>query len=309
MPSGLEKPRYFRQQYAIKDCLSSDQCRRGCHATDRAKSNVVKKIFKSLLARGGLHVVRATNDPVLNELLATYNHLLLGEKGPGVWEQKLSKLSFIANLRDVITEQSITCVLDVGANVGQFGTCLRGLGYTGDIISFEPGASARRSLEICCANDSAWRVLPYAVGAKEETLSLSVFASDTFSSFREPNNSAAANFGEFLEKASQETVEVKTLDSVMPQLFPGGPPCGLLLKTDTQGYDLEVFRGADMTLMTTKAVITEAACELIYEGAPLYPEIFSLLETKGFVPSGFYPTGHRRGSSAMVEFDAVFVRG
>ncbi|MFM8458216.1 MAG: hypothetical protein ACKOB0_04625, partial [Chthoniobacterales bacterium] len=87
----------------------------------------MKKIFKNLLAWRGLRVVRRTDDAVLNELLATYNHLLLGEKGPGMWEQKLSKLAFNANLRSVIAEQSITCILDVGANIGQFGACLRGL--------------------------------------------------------------------------------------------------------------------------------------------------------------------------------------
>src|SRR5437868_7811678 len=41
-------------------------------------------------------------------------------------------------LRHVLGKLSINCVLDVGANRGQFGTLLRGIGYTGWIISFEP---------------------------------------------------------------------------------------------------------------------------------------------------------------------------
>jgi hypothetical protein len=42
------------------------------------------------------------------------------------------------NLVDFINDRKIDVVLDVGANSGQFGQKLRGFGYRGDIVSYEP---------------------------------------------------------------------------------------------------------------------------------------------------------------------------
>jgi hypothetical protein len=41
-------------------------------------------------------------------------------------------------LKQVLDKGEVNCVLDVGANRGQFASILRKIGYGGQIISFEP---------------------------------------------------------------------------------------------------------------------------------------------------------------------------
>ena len=46
----------------------------------------------------------------------------------------------------MLGELRVDCVLDVGANVGQFGDMLRTIGYMGTIVSFEPVDATFRTL-------------------------------------------------------------------------------------------------------------------------------------------------------------------
>ena len=50
----------------------------------------------------------------------------------------------------------IDCVFDVGANVGQYGTRLRRLGYRRRIESFEPIPTAYKRLEETASSDRLW---------------------------------------------------------------------------------------------------------------------------------------------------------
>ena len=58
----------------------------------------------------------------------------------------------------------INVVLDVGANVGQYGTGLRNVGYTGRIVSFEPLSTEFKQLSAKATADGAWQSLNFALG-------------------------------------------------------------------------------------------------------------------------------------------------
>lgn len=268
----------------------------------------MKEFLRSLLQRAGFRILRNSDDAVLEDLLSAYSSLRVGRLRTGEMEQRLSKVAFLSNLRSILRDNSITCVLDVGANAGQFAESLRRLGYTGRIISFEPATKPRGILHAAAEGDPQWSIEPYALGSAAGTGVISVYMSDTFSSMRPVNDVGRENFGEFLGVTAEEKIEVKRLDDQLPVLFPDGIPKGLLLKTDTQGYDLDVLQGSARTLECTQAVVTEAACEAIYANAPLYREVLAFLEAAGFAASGFYPTGHRKDALVMMEFDALFVR-
>jgi FkbM family methyltransferase len=268
----------------------------------------MKKLIKEMLERGGLKVVHRPDDPVAEEMLAVYGFMRLGQPKIGEVEQRLSKLAFMRNLRGLLESTEISCALDIGANVGQFGQLLRLLGYKGRIISFEPASNARRKLESLAAQDHDWMVYPCGCGATSSMAKLNVFDTDTFSTIHQVSDSGSKHFGEYLSESSGEVIEVRTLDEILGALYKPGFLPRLLLKTDTQGYDLEVLKGALPSLDSVDLVVTEAAAEAIYEGAPLYDEIFAFLKMHGFVPSGFYPTGHRKDRLVMMEFDAIFVR-
>src|SRR5205823_5456475 len=63
-----------------------------------------------------------------------------------------------AKLAAVMKHFHIDLVLDVGANEGQYGQMLRGVGYAGKLVSFEPLSSAHAVLSRVAAADVAWTI-------------------------------------------------------------------------------------------------------------------------------------------------------
>ena len=78
-------------------------------------------------------------------------------------------------LVSILNDFSIDIVLDVGANVGQTGQRLRRVGYTGAIVSFEPGPQAHDTLSEAAAHDAKWTVAPrMAIGDSDGEIILNV---------------------------------------------------------------------------------------------------------------------------------------
>jgi FkbM family methyltransferase len=73
-----------------------------------------------------------------------------------------------------LAELEIDCVLDVGANRGQFARHLRAIGYRGRIVSFEPNPDEFAILQRSFASDPAWSGYPIALGKGNGTLQLKI---------------------------------------------------------------------------------------------------------------------------------------
>ena len=65
----------------------------------------------------------------------------------------------------LLLHHDIDLVLDVGANIGQFGRELRRAGYRGRIVSFEPLADAFAALQATASQDSNWQTVQLALGS------------------------------------------------------------------------------------------------------------------------------------------------
>jgi hypothetical protein len=61
----------------------------------------------------------------------------------------------------------IDLVLDSGTHDGGFGRGLRRAGYRGRIVSFEPFRGPRCGVRRAAARDTAWQVVPYALGDRD----------------------------------------------------------------------------------------------------------------------------------------------
>ena len=70
----------------------------------------------------------------------------------------------------------VNLVLDVGANIGQFGRKnLRDAGYRGRIVSFEPLSTAWNTLSAEASRDSLWNIAPrMAIGDKNGDVRINV---------------------------------------------------------------------------------------------------------------------------------------
>lgn len=210
-----------------------------------------------------------------------------------------------AHIATVIEKYGIDAIIDVGANEGDFGSLMRGIGFKGEIFSFEPVAEAFGILASRAINDDKWHAYDFALGSEAGVSQINVSRFSQFSSILSANE--YGNSWENMQVEHQQAIVIKTLDQCFSEgIIHGGKR--YLLKMDTQGYDLEVFKGAKDSLSSVCCMLSELSLIPLYEGMPNYLESLAIYAGEGFSASGFYPIT-RHQNLALNEVDCMFVRG
>lgn len=179
----------------------------------------------------------------------------------------------------LLSRLDVTLVLDIGANVGQWGARVRRLGYEGRMVSFEPLPDAYRTLQSQCMNDKRWSCLNVAIGSH-----------DGQSMIHETINSVSSSLLPMLDRhrrAAPESyvigshkVEMRALDGLMKDL--SDPSDRVYLKADVQGFESEVLDGASATLDQCVAVELETSLVPLYEGQALWLDVIERMGRTGF---------------------------
>jgi len=212
------------------------------------------------------------------------------------------------HLNNVIRQENINLIVDVGANAGQYARSLRLHGYAGKIESFEPLGSAFEELKAESNLDPSWRSYQLALGAENKVVTMHCYASSDFSSVLAVNGFARDRFKWRTDLDGTEEVQMQRLADVWPAIveFIETPRC--LLKLDTQGFDLEVLAGAGDALDQIYAIQAEISLKSIYDGAPRYLDALAEFESHGFEITGMYPVSRDKQTLAIVEYDCVMTR-
>jgi len=129
----------------------------------------------------------------------------------------------------------------------------------------------RRDVELHCL----------AMGAEPGEATMHTAYPDHSSSLLQPKV-ASRNDGSIKFARKIEVVRMATLDSVVR-----GREHYNLLRVDTQGYELEVLRGATDTLFRLGAVEVEIHDPDVYEGAASLEDVDRLLAAAGFQRTGW----------------------
>lgn len=205
----------------------------------------------------------------------------------------------------ILRGYDIDTVIDVGANEGGFGRYLRSIGFTGEIFSFEPVRTAFEKLSAVSAGDPAWTAFDVALGSSRGEATINVSKFSQLSSML-PASDYGSRHCNNMEIVEQQKISIRTLDECRESgLIPSDRR--FLLKMDTQGFDLEVFRGASATLPQVRCMLSELSLIPIYEGMPHYLEALALYERSGFAVTGFYPISRNRENLALNEVDCLMV--
>lgn len=176
--------------------------------------------------------------------------------------------------------------IDVGANVGQTLESFLTWWPESRCVSYEPHPEAFRELEACSLKFTSRAIVRnLGVSDSDGVLTLNMSRSEsTQSSFRSFNRSAetvAAHRGlrnrpsplELSAQLDEAQVEV-SVTSLDKHLNDSSPECDWtdrevdVLKSDTQGWELNVLRGAKRTLSKTRVVLVEWQFDDVY-GKPL----------------------------------------
>lgn len=198
----------------------------------------------------------------------------------------------------------IELVLDVGANEGQYARELRGSGYEGKIVSFEPVAAPYAVLARRAAGDPSWDCRRLALSDADGDESIHVCADSKFSSFLELRNTPGGGYGSTV--VATETVPAQRLDSIAGELL--AAELRVWMKLDVQGHEARVLRGAAATLARLDAVELELSVSPQYEGQSSYRDILDVLEAEGFVLAGIDSGFTDEATGRMLEMDAILVR-
>ncbi|MFQ5500302.1 MAG: FkbM family methyltransferase [Candidatus Zixiibacteriota bacterium] len=256
-----------------------------------------KKLVQACLRLAGYEAIRLEPDILLRKRASS--------KFEG--QEQIHPFRVDQALSSVLRRYCVNCVLDVGANSGQYGNKLRQLGYAGHIISFEPVAEVYAELNAFIANDPKWQSIHTALGRSETTARINVTESRVFSSFLAPNQYARDQFGSSGGVVREETVSVKPLASILPEIASKITDPRYFLKMDTQGYDLEVFAGVGAELTNIVGLQSEVSVVNIYEQMPSMVDSLSVYESAGFELSGLFPVS-RDETERVIEFDCIMVR-
>ena len=220
------------------------------------------------------------------------------------WEIRRYELAEVARLVGFLHRHRIDCVLDVGANVGQFATELRHTGYTGRIVSFEPQAGAHVHLCTLAKDDPLWDVAPRAaVGAAPGEIEMNISANSV-------SSSALPILDTHTDSAPQsryirtETVPVIRLDDC--DLIDRSQR--LFLKVDTQGYEQHVLDGASALLGMVRGVQLETSLAPLYAGQADFSALFGQLVGAGFQPWFIDPAFADRVTGRLLQCDLTMFR-
>jgi FkbM family methyltransferase len=211
-----------------------------------------------------------------------------------------------AQLIAVLERFEVGCVIDVGANAGQYGATLREWGYAGRIVSFEPQAEAHRRLARRAAADPRWRVAPrMALGERDGEALIEISAESDMSSIL-PQSALLQRISPSSRILRRERVPLARLDGVLGDYV--DPEDRIFLKIDTQGYEAQVLAGARGLLPRLQGVQLEMPLVRCYEGERDFRELIDDLAEAGFRPFLFMPGYFERKLARQLQVDGVFMR-
>jgi FkbM family methyltransferase len=222
---------------------------------------------------------------------------------------RLPNLDLAEHLKQVLDRHRIDTVVDVGANTGQYAGFLRQeVGFRGLIVSIEPLPECFEALRREAAKDPDWLVVKAALGSTDGEAMFNVMSYNLFSSFLEPKDELVPGMAALNRVQRRIPVLMRRLDSVLPEIERSREPGRIYLKLDTQGFDLEVIKGAGAAIDRVRALQTELSVVPIYERMTDWQVALAAFRQYGFEPTGFWAVA-RDPMLRVVELDCVLVRG
>lgn len=205
-----------------------------------------------------------------------------------------------------LEDLSITLLLDVGANVGQYAQEVWQHGYKNRMVSFEPLSAAFAKLQRSAKGNTQWQCLPLALGEADETREIHIAGNSGESSSLLPMRERHVHAMPVSAYVGNETIQIARLDSLRSRL--SSPDDAIWLKIDVQGYEHKVLDGASDLLAQVKAIEMELSLVPLYDDSPLLCESIAYLAGMGFQLIGVEDVFQDPRSAHTLQVNGVFER-
>jgi len=251
--------------------------------------NAVRKFIKYLLPFGAIEMIR--NRRRLREL---GRDVPLSVLWRSEWLVHLAEVTGLGLLPDHSWKE-LRCVVDVGANIGEWATAVLELVAPERLIIIEPGPVMFAQLRDKFGGNAGIELHNVAIGDTNGVTTLRMTRDTTGASVLPPSDAMKQLIGSNWMVESEVQCEIRTLDNLLANVQEVS-----LLKIDVQGYEKEALAGASDTLAKTKFLLIELNYMPQYEGGSWLGEIHDLLTRKyGFVLANATKPLRLNGSASM----------
>jgi FkbM family methyltransferase len=204
-----------------------------------------------------------------------------------------------------LVNSGIKTIIDVGANTGQFSRAIHEVLPEAYIYSFEPLPDCFAELLRAMSGVRTFRAFNTALAERDGEAEFYRSSWSPSSSLLPMQQLHKQNFP-FTAGESRETVRVSRLDDCARELTINNE---ILIKLDVQGAEDKVIEGGKSLLQHAKVLIVETSIDSLYEGQPLFADIFKLLEGLGFRYKGALTQAFSRLDGSVLYADSIFMRG
>lgn len=193
------------------------------------------------------------------------------------------------------------CVIDVGANCGDWSECiLRFLKHI-QLIAIEPNPPVFAGLVQRLHLYPSAKVLNLGASSHSGELPFYVTSGSQCASLLRPSGEMTSLYGASFNEEKTITVKVETLDTILADYV-----AIALLKIDVQGYEREALAGASAVLARTRCVLVEINYVSHYENDIQFAELDALMLVHGFVLSNLSRPFIRQGRALWA--DALYCK-
>ena len=242
----------------------------------------------------------------LKTLLKRKISAILGSTGyeirrvaPGANQMWLSCRSLVRSAKPLI--------VDAGANAGHTAMEILTQFSNAEVACFEPDPDTFKVLEARLKGQARASAFCMALGDHPGAATFHRHQAHYVNSLlpSAPSDDALP-WKEMMQEQATITVRVETLDAWAAA---HGHESIAILKTDCQGFDLHVLRGASglFNIGAIDIVVVEVLFVSLYAGQAFFDDVLGWLRERGFSLVGLYDVARTPGG-AMAWADAVFVR-
>jgi len=180
-------------------------------------------------------------------------------------------------LLELLKSKRPRIIYDIGAYIGTWTVLAKAIFPDSEVHAFEPLDQIRDDFFRTTQGLSNIHYHQIGIGAATGEMTMKVASFLDSSSFLAMTQAQIREFK--VHPAGTTTVRVERLDEYVTKKSLPQPD---LLKLDVQGYELETLRGAEESLASASAVISEVSFIELYKGQCLFGDLVAFLASRGF---------------------------